>query len=408
MNILFISCAYSDTQKDLFLENSKRGYQSAAQNFQESLFDGFIKNTKIKLNVLSIPSLSTYPKGCNIMIIKDSPFLFEGERIGVSYGFLNLPFINHFHQSRLDKEIDYWYNNNSGAKCIVVYAMLKNQMEYAVLAKSRHPDIKICLIIPDLPIYMHCNKYYRLLGLQKREIKAIDKLLHSFDCFVVLTEPMLGKLKITGRPYSVIEGIYRPLYTELTNSFYVPSKTIMYAGGIQTRYGVFDLIEAFHQIQDDDYKLILCGPCSERAKLQIYLEKDKRIEYLGVISTAEVRKWQRMVALLVNPRHSTEEFTKYSFPSKTLEYMASGTPVLMSKLPSLPEEYMKYLFIFDDETVDGMRQTIQRVCSLNGNELKEKGQNAKNFILKFKNSVVQVNKIIDLIIGEISEKSKSN
>ena len=39
MNILFISCAYSETQKEEFRAKSKRGYQYAAQNFQEAMLD---------------------------------------------------------------------------------------------------------------------------------------------------------------------------------------------------------------------------------------------------------------------------------------------------------------------------------------------------------------------------------
>ena len=397
MNILFISCAYSDSQKDHFLEKSIRGYQYAAQNFQESLFDGFLKAADSNLKVLSIPSLSTYPKGCKLMKVKDNPFIFEGRDIGFSYGFVNLPFINHCYQKRLDKAIDNWCDNNHGPKCIVVYAMLKRQMQYAVYAKRRHPDIKICLIIPDLPIYMHCNKYYKLLGLQKRDIKVIDHLLHCFDYYVVLAEPMLQKLQIIDRPYAIVEGIYRHSDTELKSDACISDKTIMYAGGIQTRYGVFDLIEAFHRIQDNEYRLILCGSCPEKEKLHSYLENDKRIEYLGLISTAEVRRIQKEVTLLVNPRHSTEEFTKYSFPSKTLEYMASGTPVLMSKIPSMPNEYEEYVYLFEDESIDGMRKSIEQICTLDANVRIIKGRNAKNYILSYKNSKEQVGKIMKLI-----------
>ena len=38
----------------------------------------------------------------------------------------------------------------------------------------------------------------------------------------------------------------------------------------------------------------------------------------------------------VNPRQNNEEFTKYSFPSKTMEYLASGVPVVAYKLDGIP------------------------------------------------------------------------
>lgn len=397
MNILFLSCAYSETQKDFFGAKSKRGYQYAAQNFQEALLDGFLKNSEVNLNVLSIPSLSTFPKGSRMILVNDNSFVFSKKQIGKSFGYINLPLCNHLHQSRIDNYIDRWSDCTSGNKCIIVYAMLRTQMQYAVAAKKRHPEIKLCLIVPDLPKYMNCNKYYKMLGLQKRDMTMINTLLLSFDSFVVLAEPMIEQLNIKGKPYTVLECICVNNNSVTDSLEKLPNKTIMYAGGIQTRYGVFDLIEAFHQIKNMDYRFILCGPCFEKEKLNKYLTSDSRINYRGLMSTDEVRSLQKKVTVLVNPRHSTEDFTKYSFPSKTLEYMASGTPVLMSPLPSMPEEYKQHLYLFDDESVEGMKQMIEKVCSLSISELFNKGKAAQAFVISHKNSLVQVQHILKLI-----------
>lgn len=398
-NLLFLCCAYSDTQAKDFLFHSTRGYQYAAQNFQLSLIEGFIQNKELQLSVLSIPSLSTYPCGCKIVKVNDSPFRYGKMMIGYSFGFINIPIINNIYQSRIDKYIDDWYNKSKGGKCIVVYAMLKQQMRYAVEAKKRYADITLCLVIPDLPAYMACNKYYKCLGLQKRDLKLISSMTKYFDSYVLLTEPMKQVLEIGCKPYVVIEGIYSDTDKCSINPKKIKGKTILYAGGIVSRYGVFDLIEAFHRINDDEYKLILCGPCPEMEKLCSYLSSDPRIDYRGMISTDEVRILQKQVSLLVNPRHSNEEFTRYSFPSKTLEYMASGTPVLMSPLPSLPEEYKQYLYLFDDESIDGIRLKIMQVLSQDIDILNEKGKQAQTFVRLLKNSKVQTKKIIDLILS---------
>ena len=228
-------------------------------------------------------------------------------------------------------------------------------------------------------------------------MEAIDKLVHQFDSYVVLAEPMVEQLRVREKPYVVIEGIYRA-GDEMQLSREIPLyKTLLYAGGIQTRYGVFDLIEAFHRLPNKDYRLVLCGSCQEMRKLNSYLSADKRIEYLGLIPTDKVRKLQKKVTLLVNPRHSSEDFTKYSFPSKTLEYMASGTPVLMSPLSSMPNDYKKNLFLFNDESVEGMMAKIEEVLNLDATILDQIGKSASDFILSRKNTKAQVAKIIDLI-----------
>ena len=63
-----------------------------------------------------------------------------------------------------------------------------------------------------------------------------------------------------------------------------------------------------------------------------------RIEFLGMLPRTDVLELQSKATILVNPRQPVGDFTKYSFPSKTIEYMASGTPLLMYKLPGIPEE----------------------------------------------------------------------
>jgi len=111
----------------------------------------------------------------------------------------------------------------------------------------------------------------------------------------------------------------------------------------------------------------------------------------------EVIKLQREAGVLINPRSSNSEFTRYSFPSKTMEYLASGTPLIMHPLKCLPEEYLKYIFIAYDESDSGLMKTIIDVCERDQEELTAIGQRAKQFILREKNSSVQVGKILELM-----------
>lgn len=398
MDILFLNCSYSALQVAEFQKNSKRGFQSAAQNYQEALTKGFVNNPIVSLKALSIPSLSTFPFGNRSLFIKNVPYVFDGNELGKSFGFLNLPILNKAHQSRIDRYIDNWHaESKAEEKVILVYAMQRNLMQYAVDAKKRHKGIKLCLFVPDLPIYMNCNKYYKLLGLQKRDVKIINRLYRLFDKYVLLTQPMAQYLQLSNRPYLIVDGLYNETPFSVNQKADCNTKTLMYAGGIQTRYGVFDLIEAFSQIDNKNFKLVLCGPCSEMDTLTQYLHRDNRIQYLGVIPTTSVREMQKSVTLLVNPRHSNEEFTKYSFPSKTIEYMASGTPVLMCPLPSMSEEYYNYVYLLDDESINGMRDKIISICSLDSKELSKKGYNARNFILENKTAAKQVSRIINFL-----------
>ena len=107
----------------------------------------------------------------------------------------------------------------------------------------------------------------------------------------------------------------------------------------------------------------------------------------------------READLLLNPRPSNIDLSRYSCPSKTFEYMASGTPVLMTKLPGLPEEYYPYLYFFEGESAEGFAKGIRAVLESSKEELHEKGRLAQEFLVKEKNADLQVGRIVDFICG---------
>ena len=51
----------------------------------------------------------------------------------------------------------------------------------------------------------------------------------------------------------------------------------------------------------------------------------------------------------MNPRFTGAEYTLYSFPSKNIEYMVSGTPVITTRLAGIPDDYYPYVFVFEEE-----------------------------------------------------------
>ena len=132
-------------------------------------------------------------------------------------------------------------------------------------------------------------------------------------------------------------------------------------------------------------------------ELPEYNSKDSRVIYKGVKPNEEVVSAELEATLLVNPRPTHEEFTKYSFPSKNVEYMVSGTPLLTTKLPGMPEEYHKYVYLFEEETTDGYAVAIRKTLGKPMNELLAKGMEAREWVLENKNNISQTARIIELI-----------
>jgi glycosyltransferase involved in cell wall biosynthesis len=124
---------------------------------------------------------------------------------------------------------------------------------------------------------------------------------------------------------------------------------------------------------------------------------------MGVVNNQQIVEAEQRATLLVNPRLSHEEYVKYSFPSKTSEYMLSGTPLLTTKLGGIPDEYFQYVYVFADETVKGFAQTMEEILSYPENEIEQKGKAAQNFILNNKNNIIQSKRVVDLFIQTIKK-----
>ena len=70
---------------------------------------------------------------------------------------------------------------------------------------------------------------------------------------------------------------------------------------------------------------------------------------LGQVPPEEARRWQHKAAVLVNPRRGDEDFVPYSFPSKNIEYLLTGKPVVAYLLPGMPARYADFLCQIDQE-----------------------------------------------------------
>ena len=158
-----------------------------------------------------------------------------------------------------------------------------------------------------------------------------------------------------------------------------------------------NLVDAFTNLKNKNYRLVICGDGDSKNELIAKMKEDNRIQYLGNLSRNEVLKLQRNSDLLVNPRSSEGIFTKYSFPSKTMEYLASATPTLIYRLPGIPNDYYDYCFTIDNLGHNGLEEALIEVLTLSTEELEKVGVRAREFILKNKNPTVQCNKIISML-----------
>ena len=105
----------------------------------------------------------------------------------------------------------------------------------------------------------------------------------------------------------------------------VDGKYIFFGGALLPRYGVYNLIEAFKKVEEKDISLLICGHHADEGKIIESINGDNRIKYLGTLPVDEVLSLEKKAIANINPRPFTQDLDRLSIPSKTLEYLASGS-----------------------------------------------------------------------------------
>ncbi len=245
--------------------------------------------------------------------------------------------------------------------------------------------IPVIGIITDLP---------GMLKDPKSETYGIKRLQH-FSGYVLLTKQMNALVNPKNKPYMVMEGICPPTVPDIDENM-SQEKVILYTGALwKNDAGIEYMVKGFLESSFKDYELHFYGVGELVPWLTEINKEYPNVKYMGCVTNDRVVELQCRSSVLVNPRPSKQAFCKYSFPSKTIEYMVSGTPVLMTKLIGVPEEYFDYVYLIKDETPEGARAAIEEMLAISSKERMKKGRSARNFVISEKNCLKQSKKILD-------------
>ncbi len=402
MKIIFCSTMFTEIDENI--KNSKSPNSVSGHKYQFNIIKGLIENN-CDVTVINIQRVRRYPSYKKI-ILKKQDFKMCEKNTGVTVGCLNVFALNYITASinvyRVLKSIVEKHRNE---KIILMTFNTYLPQTIAMLKiRSRFSNVLLCDLIGDIrnPKFGILNHTKGIKGKLIRFYESKeDEFAIKFDCFVLLTSAMATALNIKNKPYIELECPFESMADE--EMYNIARKDegymIFYAGELSKEYGVDHLVRAFKLIIDRNYKLILAGNGTLTNYIKKEEKEDSRIRYLGFITPYEVIQYQKKASVVISPRTTRYEYVKYSFPSKTMECLASGIPYIAHKMPSIPDEYDEYIFYPKDESDISLKEKIVEVCNLPQEYLYEHGKRARDFILLKKNSKVLTKKIVNLLLN---------
>lgn len=359
MKILMICGYFAQENEAEVIRHARANVEFSANQFQKKLIGG-MQSLEQELYVVSAPFIGSYPNASDICVFKGFE---EPQNVCQYVSFNNLWGVRNLSRARqLKKAIRFFIDMDDAEKLILVYCAHTPFLEAAAYAKKRDPRIRICFYVPDLPNYMNLNtNRSKLYDIAKAYDNAVmRRYMELVDSFVLLTEQMRACLPVGNKPCMVVEGIMERERLDLAKEQAAeePLKYFVYTGKMNAKFGIHALIDGFSQLKNPDYRLVLCGEGDCMAYARSAAERDKRILVTGQITPAEAAGWQRRAAVLVNPRPNNETYTKYSFPSKNVEYLLSGRPVAACMLSGMPEIYRDFLYEIDGDSPEAVARAL--------------------------------------------------
>lgn len=335
----------------------------AGKKYELSLLKSLNDVLQSNLKIISL----TRVIGSNI---KYKDVLFKNKKYNVLFR-SRFPIISDLVRSiNLLYEITYWYTSNIKYKKSVVLLNSPFGVSFILVIFKLFLRLKIFSLTIDNP-FISDNNFQGVLGkYAKIKFKLGHRLLHFFTGIAVLNKNVVDVLNlkipylISKIGYDSKEIIHFTHYHKKLDKF-----TIVFVGTLMKFKGTDKLITAVSKMDAEAFELILCGNGPLKEEVEKYSKAFKSINYRGRVSDALKKNIFSKADLLINITQVEKVNEDFGFPSKLIDYVLTGKPVLTNRFPALPLEFYNFVHVIENTDADGIRAAIENVSKKSEEEL---------------------------------------
>ena len=263
---------------------------------------------------------------------------------------------------------------------IIVTDTLRINLLRSARKIAKKYDCKVVGMLTDNPLNLSngktfVKKYIKNLG------SSLDGYLSLTDGLVTTYNPNVPSYVFEGLVTEESEGKKDPIF----NYFY-------FGGSLYERYGVKTLVDAFHKSNIKN-KLVIAGTGPLEKYIEQMAEEDYRILYLSQLSKEKNIAYLRNSIANINPRPLNSEMDKESVPSKLLEYLSIGTPVISTKYPRLYALFKDDVSWIEGNDIESMKSALELYNTTNQEMYLKKAATARRKVFEFYGLDVQAESI---------------
>ncbi len=367
--------------------HSYPGRSEAATHFQVNLLRELERCGVEEMGAISLFTVASFPQG---------PLWFRGRRFHDWDGpYSHVPgFLNVLPVKPLYQALGMWRalatfirGMQIPPQLLLIYNMDMPVSIPAVLAKRKW-QLPLVIILAELPVHRDIETLSLSFGRSMwwKVISSWQKKVLE-NCDAVISLPLAGIQEFSqSKPTLRLEGGLTREWED--NAAESPTqntrRVIAFSGGLTVYSGIRELLQAFDFLPGQDIELWITGHGVLAPEVEAAARRDSRIRYLGFLDRSEYRRVLRQATVLVNPRPSYILSHQYSFPSKLLEYLASGRPVISTCAGQVDKDYGEHLFLLREETPEALANLIASVLDRDPAELDNFGARGRQYVLTHK------------------------
>jgi glycosyltransferase involved in cell wall biosynthesis len=209
-------------------------------------------------------------------------------------------------------------------------------------------------------------------------------LLPRFDGYLAVAKEIAEDF-FPGRQFARVEGgvdqtfFERTARTVETATTLRDSFVIVSAGWLNKANGIPVMLAAFDALQSPGVRLRIAGSGPLQGVVEEAAQRDSRIDYLGSLDSEGVAELYRTADVLLNIRLTRVIDTRYFFPGKLIEYLASGVPTITTSVAHVEQEYVGLVYLLREESAEALAELLSLVRSKPLEERVALGQRARAY-----------------------------
>lgn len=364
MKIIYFTTAQDENDYRSFMKQWKIALNPSNQNFHNKLIRSLALNNDVEV-------ISIRPFSRKLMKIKKLK-----------------------NEEKKDGNIKWHYLSRSGLKILRATQCVPEAKKVLKQIDTKNAIILTDTINPSvLRTANKINKKYKLpiigictdspsniSGTTKSYTKYLLSHSDNLDGYIALTDGLNILFNPEQKPHFIMEGLVEN--REETEEKMNTKPYFFFGGALMEKYGVYNLIKAFKRLHDDSIDLLICGHHGDKNKLRDEIGKNTNIKLLGLLPVKDVLKYERNCIATINPRPYSEDLDRYSIPSKTLEYMTSGKPVISVRNTILMSKFPDEIVWINSSDVSDIEKGLKEVLSMTPKERENFGFISKNRVLE--------------------------